>query len=183
MIFFWILILSGWVGLIILILHDATKEDSDGGAIRVTLKAFGTAIDGAMRKIQRLREGLHPTIPLKTASVVGDALSSSDPIQQTFLAEQVHAAARKLKSWRKDGPVTCTIAELELKITEAVRKAAPECEPFLGVILQKTIPRSRGDANWQIQGVKFGTADRKIASEALTTIIERMQRNFSITER
>jgi hypothetical protein len=70
-----------------------------------------------------------------------------------------------------------------LAITEAVKKAAPECETFVGVVLQQTKPRSRRDVNWQLRGIKFGQADRKMASEALTSIIERMQREFYLTER
>ncbi|HEY3792549.1 MAG TPA: hypothetical protein VGM09_12010 [Bradyrhizobium sp.] len=187
---FWMLVLGAWAGLIILILHDATKDDGDGGAVRVAAKAFGIAIDRSRRKIRRLGRALRHAIPRKAVSAppakmpaaVGDALPSSHPIQQPPLTEPAYAVAPKRKPWRKEGRVTCTIAELELNITEAVQKAAPECEGFLGVILKKTTPRSRRDANWQVQGVKFGKADRKIAGEALTTIIERMRKDVSIAE-
>lgn len=190
MIYFWMLVLSIWVGLLILILHDATKDDSDGGVIRVAAKASGIAIDRATRKMHRLREALHHDSAGACVDPGRGHTGESSwerfiifrPNPPATLTEQAHAIPPKRKPWRKDGRVSCTIAELELNITEAVQKAAPECEGFLGVILKKTIPRSRRDANWQVQGVKFGKADRKIAGEALTTIIERMRKDFSIAE-
>jgi hypothetical protein len=92
-----------------------------------------------------------------------------------------NAAALK-KSRRRGGRVSATIPELELAITEAVKKAGPECDGFIGVVLQQTAPKSRLDVNWQLRGVKFGTANRTIASKALTTIIERMDREYYVTE-
>ena len=85
--------------------------------------------------------------------------------------------------WRsKDTRVSKTAEELELTITEAVQ-AAPGCEAFVGVIIQRTTPKSRLDANWELRGTKFGRTDRKIAKEALTPIVERMQREFRLPER
>jgi hypothetical protein len=87
------------------------------------------------------------------------------------------------KSERNGGRTLSTIPDLELAITEAVKKVSPECETFVGVVLERTKPRSRRDVNWRLRGVKFGQADRKIASDALTSIIERMQRDFYLAER
>src|SRR6516225_2348709 len=79
------------------------------------------------------------------------------------------------KWWSKDTRVSKTAEELELMIREAV-KAAPGCEAFVGVIIQRTTPKSRLDSNWQIRGIRFGGMDRQIAREALIPIVERMQR-------
>ena len=67
---------------------------------------------------------------------------------------------------------------LQSAITEAVKKADPDCEAFVGVIVQREKPKARLDANWAIRGVRFGKADRDKCSKALTTIVERMQREF-----
>jgi hypothetical protein len=68
--------------------------------------------------------------------------------------------------------------ELQSAITEAVKKAGPDCEAFVGVIVQRETPMARLDANWAIRGVRFGKADRDKCGNALTTIVERMQREF-----
>jgi hypothetical protein len=67
---------------------------------------------------------------------------------------------------------------LQSAITEAVRKADPDCEGFVGVVVRRETPKARLDANWAIRGVRFGKADRDKSSKALTTIVERMQREF-----
>ena len=67
---------------------------------------------------------------------------------------------------------------LQLAITEAVKKADPDCEAFVGVIVQRELPKASLYANWAIRGVRFGRADRDKSSKALATIVERMQRDF-----
>ena len=88
----------------------------------------------------------------------------------------------KKKWWSRDRRVSKTAEELESTITEAV-KAAPGCEAFVGVIVQRTTPKSRMDANWELRGIKFGRVDRRIAKEVLTPIVERMQREFRLLPR
>jgi hypothetical protein len=73
-------------------------------------------------------------------------------------------------------------ANLESAITEAIRMRAPGCESFVGVIVQPTRPKSRFDANWVVRGVKFGRADREKVSEAIATIVESMQREYSLAD-
>jgi hypothetical protein len=71
---------------------------------------------------------------------------------------------------------------LQSAITNAVKKAEPACEAFVGVIVERTTPKSRFDANWALRGVKFGRADREKANKAVTTIVERMQRDFRLSD-
>jgi hypothetical protein len=73
-----------------------------------------------------------------------------------------------------------SLEAMEAAITAAVKKADATCEQFVGVVLQRTIPKSRIEANWAVRGVMFGAADRKKASDALGTIVERMQLEFNI---
>jgi hypothetical protein len=91
-------------------------------------------------------------------------------------------AASSPKWWSKDTRVSKTAEELELMIREAV-KAAPGCDAFVGVIIQRTKQKSREDANWELRGIRFGGMDRQIAREVLTPIVERMQREFRLPER
>ena len=73
-------------------------------------------------------------------------------------------------------------ARLKSAITKAVKKADPKCRGFVGVIVQRETPKAHLDANWSIRGVRFGNADRDMCGSALTTIVERMQREFSLAE-
>lgn len=161
--FAWILVLAPWVALLLLILHDATKEDSDGSALLIAAKTLEAFVNWIVLKVRKLRKG-------RSHGISQTSVQASDvpPLKKT--------------RWRKDSRISITIPELELAIAEAVQKAAPDCEAFVGVIVRRTKPASRSDVNWRLQGIKFGNADRKIASEALTTIIERMQREIRLSE-
>ena len=75
-----------------------------------------------------------------------------------------------------------TPAELELAIAEAVRKASPACEGFLSVIVEPKTPKSRLDPDWDIRGVRFGKADRKMVDEALSTVVKRMQQEIRLKQ-
>ena len=124
-----------------------------------------------------------PKRPANFKTTVETKFSSSKPVRQGVqpLIEQTTASAPPKRWWSRDGRVSKTTEELELTITEAV-KAAPGCEAFVGVIVQRTTPRSRLGATWELRGIKFGRADRKVAREALTPIVERMQREFRVTD-
>src|SRR6516162_4633677 len=247
--FTWILILGAcaWVALLLLILHDVTKNDNEGSAILIagnnvvtlvrwaalkTGELFRWAVPragGVLRrtvlKARELRKApgvrfsqatvSKPRVSLKAAVETGslslkpvrqdarpviEQMPAASPpkIEQTLAAaptkieqplaalppkvEQPPAAPPARKWWSKDTRVAKTAEELELTITEAVQ-ATPGCEAFVGVIIQRTTPKSRLDANWELRGTKFGRTDRKIAKEALTPIVERMQREFRLPER
>ena len=89
----------------------------------------------------------------------------------------------KQKWWHKERRVSITTPKLESAICEAIKKAVPGCEDFVGVIVRRIKPKSPLDPNWTIGGVKFGKADRKTANEALTAVVERMQREFLLSDR
>lgn len=71
--------------------------------------------------------------------------------------------------------------ELEAAILKAV-KVAPGCEEFAGVIVHSKASESHSEPNWEIRGVRFGNADRTIASAALATIVTRLQREFRLRQ-
>jgi hypothetical protein len=71
--------------------------------------------------------------------------------------------------------------EMQAAITGAVKKADPDCEPFVGVIVERTKRGSLLEANWAIRGIKFGRADRKKAGDAVNRIVERMKCDFNLS--
>jgi hypothetical protein len=172
--FIWILVLSPWVALLSLILHDATKEDSDGSAISIAAKNFKAFIFRAM-----VKSASKP--PVKVATAVKAIPSSSKPSGPSEI-KQAPALPPKKTWWRKESRVSIATPELELAISEAVKRAAPGCEDFVGVIVRHETPKSHLDPNWAIRGVQFGRSDRKLANEALATVIERMQREFLLSD-
>jgi hypothetical protein len=200
--FAWILVLALWVAPLSLILHDATKDDGDGSVISIAAKSLVAFLHWATLKAAEARRALSyslsqmsvskPAINIvskpatKIETAVGTGSLSSEPICQGAPPVQAPAAPPPKKwwrkEWRKDRRVSITIPELELAIAEAVKQAAPGCEAFVGVIVQQTTPKMRFDANWALRGVKFGKADRETVNEALPTIVERMQREFRLSE-
>ena len=93
------------------------------------------------------------------------------------------ASAQKKKWWRsQDERAAKTIPELETAITEAVKSTAPDCEDFVGVIVRQKAPKSRQAANWELQGIRFGKADKKLANDALQGIVKQMQREYRLTD-
>jgi hypothetical protein len=59
---------------------------------------------------------------------------------------------------------------MQAAITVAVKRADPDCKPFVGVIVQRTIPKS-----------SLERADRNKAKEAVDTIVQRLQREFILS--
>jgi hypothetical protein len=71
---------------------------------------------------------------------------------------------------------------LEGAIAIAVKRSDPRCEPFIGVIVERSAPKSSDDANWDVIGVKFGKAARENCNAALSVIVERLKREFEISD-
>ena len=71
--------------------------------------------------------------------------------------------------------------EMQAAITEAVKKADPDCEAFVGVFVERTTRTSILEANWAVKGIKFGRADRSKAHDAVSRIVERMQCDFNLS--
>jgi hypothetical protein len=71
---------------------------------------------------------------------------------------------------------------LQEAITEAVKKSDPGCEAFVGVIVERTTRSSILEANWNVKGTKFGKADRNKASEAVAAVVEKLQREFDLSD-
>lgn len=188
--FAWILILSSWVALLSLILHDATKEDSDGSAISIAAKNFKAFIFWAILTARKLRGALSDRTSqasvskpaVKVMAAVKAISSSAIRHGEPGVIKLAPALPPRRKWWLRDHRVSVTTPELELAISEAVKEAAPGCEDFVGVIVRHQPPKSRLDPNWAVQGVKFGKADRNMVNEALAAVVERMQREFLLSD-
>jgi hypothetical protein len=167
----WILIFGSWVALLSLILHDVTQEDANGGAIRLAAGHLGAAVSLVV-SWAKLKARTFGEMRSRAASQ-GDA--SKPPLKRL-------PALRKLGWWHTDQRISMTAAELELAIAEAVRKASPACEGFLSVIVEHKTPKSRLDPDWDLRGVRFGKADRKMTDEALSTVVKRMQQEIRLKQ-
>jgi hypothetical protein len=80
---------------------------------------------------------------------------------------------------RKRKPVSPQ--DLQSKIAEAV-KSEPDCANFVGVVIERIAPKTRGDTNWKIKGIRFGSADRIICTKSLAAVVERLQGDFWLVD-
>jgi hypothetical protein len=200
--FVWILILIPWVALLSLILHDATKEDSNGSAILDAANNLNALIFWARKK--SVSNSAKVATAIKAVSLASRRSGRGEikqtrapPAKKQWWSKQRRVSSKPggrgeikqapapspKKQWgRKERRVSMTTPELELAILEAVKKAAPGCEDFVGVVVAHETPKSHPGSNWAIRGVKFGKADRTIANEALDGVVEGMQREFRLSE-
>jgi hypothetical protein len=174
----WILILVLWVGLISLILHDATKDDPDGSAVFLAAKTFTLFLHWVAKNLRAVFRN--------AGSLLQHISSFIKSIRQDVPSAIEQAPAQppqppKKTWWPKDHRTSNTAAEIELAIADAV-KAVPGCANFIGVVVQPKMPESRRDPNWEVRGVRFGSADRKIANEHLATVVARLQQEIRLTE-
>ncbi len=170
----WILIAACWAGLLLLILHDVTKDAAGRSAVSVASRnAILTAAKG-WRRLRKLR--LKAAASPKASPPEAPAQTSLEPTQS-----QATEPAKK-NWWRRDQRTQITPAELELTIAEAIRKNAPGCGSFIGVIVHHKKPKQYRDPNWGVRGVKFGKADRRIVDETLPRIVEQLQKEFRLAD-
>jgi hypothetical protein len=77
---------------------------------------------------------------------------------------------------------TITRSALEMAITSAVRNSDPECNIFVGVIVERIVSASRAEANWIVKGVKYGKADRSQCDAAMATILKPLRLEFDVLD-
>jgi hypothetical protein len=196
----WILILGSWVGVLLLILHDATKDDGEQGSVistatknsKIALKTL--VLTGSALAVQvllyarKLRSAYRNTTwrhTLRKQAATQNLPVSIDPIPQgSLVREGAQLAPEPKKSrWGRDHRTPISARELESVIAEAVKTSNPSCKDFIGVVVEQTKPKSRAAANWSLRGIKFGKADRGIANAALATCVQRMQQDFWLAEK
>jgi hypothetical protein len=83
---------------------------------------------------------------------------------------------------RLDNRTPISREKMQAAITEAVKKADPDCAAFVGVFVERTTRTSVLKANWAVKGFKFGRSDRNKAGDAVSRVVERMQRDFDLSD-
>ena len=71
---------------------------------------------------------------------------------------------------------------LEQAIATAVKESDPNCELFVGVFIERRARKSQAETNWTLKGIRFGKADRDRCSAIVASVVEKMQREFELTE-
>ena len=94
-------------------------------------------------------------------------------------AENTDAAGEK-----PDKPVRkpITRAALEQSLADAVRSVAPECQAFVGVIIERVVPETSVRSNWAVKGVRYGRADRDRCEAALGMCLREKQREYVLSD-
>jgi len=184
----WIVILFLWIALISLILHDATKGESNGSAVVLAAGKIGLWIGRKARSRSATghqdakKTSLQPSLQVvEPAARTVSSSSEAAPQEEPGAEKQTLGRPKKRKWWSNDSRTEITGAELEAAILEAVKKTAA-CEDFIGVIVGRKTPKSHLDPNWGVQGAKFGKADRKLAEETLASVVQRMQKELVLAE-
>jgi cold shock protein len=72
--------------------------------------------------------------------------------------------------------------DLEQMLAEAIRTSHPECQPFVGVIVERTTPASPEEAGWAVKGVRYGNADRGLCGAALSSCLNELQQQFQVVD-
>ncbi len=80
----------------------------------------------------------------------------------------------------KRNPITPD--DLQSVIAKAVRDGEAECQALIGVFIECIVPKSRGDVNWALKGVRYGKADRVKCDAAISVIVERLQHEYFVAD-
>lgn len=85
---------------------------------------------------------------------------------------------------KPDKPVRTPItrAELEQSLADAVRSIAPDCQAFVGVIIERVVPGAPGEVNWVVKGVRYGRADRDRCEAALGMSLREKQLEYVLSD-
>jgi len=85
---------------------------------------------------------------------------------------------------KPDKPIRKPImrAALEQLLADAVRAVAPECQAFVGVIIERVAPETPGGVNWAVKGVRYGRADRDRCEAALGVSLHEKQLEYTLSD-
>jgi hypothetical protein len=159
-----------------------TIDGASRNAVSTTLEL----IDHAVTRAKELKECVGDSLQDRDMPITQQALpvmrspSESVELDAPPSAEKPPAPVRNPGGGGGRSPIAAS--QLELAIAEAVKNAAPSCQAFVGVIVQRKNPKTRFEPNWALRGIKFGKADRAVVEQALEAIVERMQREFTLSD-
>lgn len=144
-------------------------------------------VDLILRKVDQLKgsptdsiesDQISPVLP-GVVQVIAAIVSNPVPIDSTHSTSTGSDQGLKVSNASTDQKSLISPQTLQSAITEAVKKAEPA---FVSVIVQHVTPESHFDANWALRGVRFGKADREKANKAVLSVVERMQREFRLSD-
>jgi len=167
--------------------HSATRLDAQ---VKKAASRSMELLDRTMQKVKEVREQLidhgsqgHGSTPAASADIAsGISCSAPRPAEASQPSTDANLALVALETPYLGARKPIGSQGLEAAITEAVKNRASGCENFVGVIVQRTAPKSPSDANWSIRGVRFGGVSREEAGKALSIVVVRMQQEFSLSE-
>src|SRR5205823_3788143 len=93
----WILIAACWAGLLLLILHDATREADGGSAVSVASRNALFAAAKGWRRLRKLRR--YATSPKASPRASPKASPSEAPAQTSLATIQPQATEPSKKTW------------------------------------------------------------------------------------
>lgn len=167
--------------------HSATRLDAQ---VKKAATRSMELLDRTMQKVKEVREQLidhgsqgHGSTPAASTDIAsGISCPAPRPAEASQPSTDQNLALVALESPYLGARKPIGSQGLEAAITEAVKNRASGCENFVGVIVQRTAPKSPSDANWSVRGVRFGAVSREEAGKALAIIVARMQQEFSLSE-
>jgi len=71
---------------------------------------------------------------------------------------------------------------LERQLTDAVKASHPDCEAFVGIIIERVVPTSNEDTNWAIKGIRYGAAKRDLCDTALSNSVSETQLKCTLSD-
>lgn len=171
--------------------YSATRLDA---RVKKAASRSMELLDRTMQRVKEVREQLidhgsqgHGSTPAASAEVSSGISSTaprpaeaSQPLTDQATDRDLAPVALETPYLGARKPIGSQ--RLEAAITEAVKNRAAGCENFVGVIVQRTAPKTPSDANWGIRGVRFGGVSREEAGNALSIIVARLQQEFSLSE-
>src|ERR1700753_3033849 len=137
------------------------RTENDSRDIFVHRTALETANLTELRKGQKVTFDVaddHGRSVAKNLRLVEGGNGRCHPITAGPEGELERGSVRKKSGGSSRKPITR--ATLERCLTDDVRKAAPECEGFVGVIIEGVTPEGVDGVNWVVKGVKYGKANR-----------------------
>lgn len=145
------------------------------------------ALDAA--GIKHLRKGLKVSYDLANdlgrPYATGLRLETKPEVNGASVDVQSVPASNGDVAVKKPGkPVRRPISHIDLEqsLADAVRSVGPECEAFVGVIIERVAPETSGGANWAIKGVRYGKADRDRSEAALGIALHEKQLEFVLSD-
>jgi len=148
-------------------------------------------LDWTLQKVQQIKDEIRSSDLSPSALQLNPAIdvmlevvaSPARPFESASqLAEQTAALPPPSVAPQKLDRKTIESESLEAAIGNAVKKGVQGCENFVGVIVKRTTPKSKFDTNWTLRGVRFGRVDRGKADKAISLIVERMQREYKLSD-